>query len=55
MRKSQLIFKKFDKIYDTFLQNFKFQCIRRKIIQLKVRRRALEIPAENEASVFNCE
>ncbi|PIC22960.1 hypothetical protein B9Z55_016825 [Caenorhabditis nigoni] len=30
------------------------ECIRRKIIQLKVRRRALEIPAENEASVFNC-
>lgn len=30
------------------------QCIRRKIIQLKVRRRALEIPAENEASLFNC-
>ncbi|EGT30770.1 hypothetical protein CAEBREN_29215 [Caenorhabditis brenneri] len=30
------------------------RCIRRKIIQLKVRRRALEIPAENEASVFNC-
>ncbi|CAI2353361.1 unnamed protein product [Caenorhabditis sp. 36 PRJEB53466] len=30
------------------------ECIRRKIIQLKVRRRALEIPAENEASLFNC-
>ncbi|CAB3398196.1 unnamed protein product [Caenorhabditis bovis] len=30
------------------------ECIRKKIIQLKVRKTAVEIPAENEAFVFNC-
>uniref|UniRef100_A0A8R1HNL6 PDZ domain-containing protein n=1 Tax=Caenorhabditis japonica TaxID=281687 RepID=A0A8R1HNL6_CAEJA len=41
--------KKYEEVV-TYIQ----ECIRRKIIQLKVRRRAIEIPAENEASVFNC-
>ncbi|CAI5450817.1 unnamed protein product [Caenorhabditis angaria] len=41
--------KKYDQVIE-YIQD----CIRKKIIQLKIRRRALEIPAENEASVFNC-
>ncbi|CAD6186919.1 unnamed protein product [Caenorhabditis auriculariae] len=40
------------KKYEQVVEHIR-ECIRTKVIQLKVRRTAVEIPAQNEASVFN--